>query len=410
MADEWEPVKTSILANLPEFPLYQVLGKFETLSLNSEKPLIDHQYGVKGSKDILKAHPTTIDSLKKNAKDSALSGYTHSCGLPEARKALAEYYSTNEYTVPFDNVILFQGGNMAQNHLMRALCNPGDNFIVPTPCSGLWEETAIGYDFVCKNYKLLPESDWEADLADLESQIDEKTRFFVVTNPADPTGSVYSAEHLKQIIAIAEKHKIPIVADEALEGAVFEGEEAINLGQISGDVPVLQMGGLGEQYFAFGWNTSWVILYDKINVMTQFLKGLQAIMQLMLHAPTMISNVIPDVLESPHNEYLTKEIMPRVQKNAYLVYEGLQSVEKYFRPIKPQGGFSMFVMVNFENFKDIKDEKELVEKLYTEESLQLLPSTVYHFKGAVRVVTCLSEDVYPEFIKRIESFCKVHAK
>ena len=110
MSDEWEPVKTSVLANLPEFPLYQVLGKFENLSLNSEKPLIDHQYGVKGSKDILKAHPTTIDSLKKNAKDSALSGYTHSCGLPEARKALAEYYSTNEYTVPFDNVILFQGG------------------------------------------------------------------------------------------------------------------------------------------------------------------------------------------------------------------------------------------------------------------------------------------------------------
>jgi len=406
---DWQPLQNSKLASLPEFPLYETLSKFNTLTSSTNKPIIEHQYGVKGSKDILKAHPTTLDSLEKNAKDATLSGYTHSCGLPEARKALAEHYSTKDYAISTENVILFQGPDMAQNHLMRALCNPGENFLIPSPSVGLWEETAPGYDIVCKRYRLLPEKNWEVDLEDLESKIDEKTRFILVINPSNPCGSVYSESHLKQILAVAEKHKLPIVSDESLEGAVFEGETAIPLGHISGDVPVLQMGGF-EQYFAYGWNTSWLVMYDRQNIMGPFNKGLQSIMQLMLHAATYVSNVIPDVLDGPQKDYQAKEIMPKVKKNAEIVCEGLKKLEKYMKPVKPQGGFSMIALLKLESFKDIANEREFVEKLYSEEGVMLLPSNVYHFEGAVRIITCLEEEVYSDFLNRLESFCNAHGK
>jgi len=407
-ADHWEPLQTSNLAKLPEFPLYEILAKFDNLDLNKDKQKIENQYGIKGSKDILKPHASTLEAIQKAAKDPALSGYTHSCGLPEARKALAEHYSTSDYTISSDNVILFQGPDMAQNHLMRALCNPGDNFLIPSPSVGLWEETAPGYELICKKYKLIPEKNWEVDLTDLESQIDNKTKFILVINPSNPCGSVYSEEHLKQIIAIAEKHKLPIVADEGLEGVVFEGQKTVSIGKISGDVPVLQMGGLGEQYFAFGWNTSWVIMWDRVQVMGHFIKGLSALMQLMLHAATFVSSTIPELLEGPQPTHIAQDIMPKVRKNANVLFEGLQKLDKFIKPVKPQGGFSMLGLLNLESFKDIANEQEFVEKLYSEESVLALPSRIFHYKNAVRFVTCLQEEVYPDMLQRLENFCNNH--
>ena len=56
---------------------------------------------------------------------------------------------------------------------------------------------------------------WEVDLEDLERQMNDKdVSALVVNNPSNPCGSVYSKEHLLDIIAIAEKYKVPIIVDE----------------------------------------------------------------------------------------------------------------------------------------------------------------------------------------------------
>ena len=52
------------------------------------------------------------------------------------------------------------------------------------------------------------------DLEDLEKQIDENTAAILVTNPSNPCGSVFSRQHITDILAVAERHKKPIIADE----------------------------------------------------------------------------------------------------------------------------------------------------------------------------------------------------
>ena len=52
------------------------------------------------------------------------------------------------------------------------------------------------------------------DLSDLEKQLDSNVAAIVVNNPSNPCGSVYSRQHLLDILAVAEKHKVPIIADE----------------------------------------------------------------------------------------------------------------------------------------------------------------------------------------------------
>ena len=66
-----------------------------------------------------------------------------------------------------------------------------------------------------------PERSWEVDLEDLERQIDDNTAAIMLNNPSNPCGSVYSRQHLLDILAVAEKHRIPIISDEIYDGMVL---------------------------------------------------------------------------------------------------------------------------------------------------------------------------------------------
>lgn len=69
--------------------------------------------------------------------------------------------------------------------------------------------------------KLQPERGWEADLEQMEKQIDNDTACILINNPSNPCGSVFSPKHLKKILTIASRHYLPIIADEIYEHLVL---------------------------------------------------------------------------------------------------------------------------------------------------------------------------------------------
>ena len=73
-----------------------------------------------------------------------------------------------------------------------------------------------------------PKQSWEVDLEELERLIDHNTAAIVVNNPSNPCGSNYSKKHLEEILAIAEKHRIPIIADEVYHGMVRKNGDHIH--------------------------------------------------------------------------------------------------------------------------------------------------------------------------------------
>lgn len=66
-----------------------------------------------------------------------------------------------------------------------------------------------------------PDREWEVDLDHLSSLVDNRTRAILVNNPSNPCGSVFSLDHIKAILAVAEKYQVPIIADEVYFDMVF---------------------------------------------------------------------------------------------------------------------------------------------------------------------------------------------
>ena len=59
-----------------------------------------------------------------------------------------------------------------------------------------------------------PDKSWEVDLDHMESLMDNQTAAIVVNNPSNPCGSVYNQQHIRDILAVAERNKLPIISDE----------------------------------------------------------------------------------------------------------------------------------------------------------------------------------------------------
>ena len=77
--------------------------------------------------------------------------------------------------------------------------------VVHDPSTGLGIQT--------REYDLLPDQDWMVDLGHMESLIDHNTAAIIVNSPSNPCGSVFSPAHLRQILDIAERHKVPIIGE-----------------------------------------------------------------------------------------------------------------------------------------------------------------------------------------------------
>ena len=160
--------------------------------------------------------------MKKIIEDGEFHGYAPAVGYFEARQAVAKYVSHQGKVSPND-VVLCSGCSCALDLSISVLASSGQNILIPKPGFSIYRTLAEGFAIECRYYDLLPDKNWEVDLKQLESLIDENTAALIVTNPSNPCGSVFSREHLKKIVALAEKYFVPIIADEIYEHFVFPG-------------------------------------------------------------------------------------------------------------------------------------------------------------------------------------------
>ncbi|KAJ1553415.1 hypothetical protein HK096_007933, partial [Nowakowskiella sp. JEL0078] len=220
---------------------------------NPLKPTISLALGDPTTFGNLPPHSSTEEAVAKVLASKKFNGYPPSVGHAFAREAVAEKFTRPEAPLTANDVVLASGCCDAVNIAIGALAGNGQNILIPAPGFSLYEVLANNKGIEPRFYDLLPERSWEIDLEHLESLIDDNTAALVVINPSNPCGSVYSKNHLLAIISsIAEKYKIPIVADEIYADMVFKGFEFHPMATLTETVPILSVGGVSKRYLVPG--------------------------------------------------------------------------------------------------------------------------------------------------------------
>ncbi len=187
--------------------------------------------------------------------------YTHQQGLPAAREAVAAFHrQRGTPNASPERVFIGNGVSELIDLSLRALLNPGDEVLLPSPDYPLWSAATILNDGRPVYYRCAPENGFLPDPDEIEKLVSPRTRAIVLINPNNPTGAVYPRELLERIVAIAARHGLLLMSDEIYDSILFDGAVFQPLAPLAGDVPCLSFGGLSKVHRACGWRVGWAVL------------------------------------------------------------------------------------------------------------------------------------------------------
>jgi tyrosine aminotransferase len=404
-------VEASVMAKTTFNPIRNIL---ETMDLkpNPEKPMISLSIGDPTVFGNLEPPKVVLDAIAESVLSGKRNGYAPSTGYLESRQAVANHINKNpNLVITADDVILCSGCSCSLDLCITVLANPGDNILVPRPGFPLYSTLAKGLGINTKEYNLLPEENWMVDLDHMEAMIDEHTKAIVINNPSNPCGSVFDEAHLRDILDIAERHCIPIIADEIYEHFVFEGANKtyVPMASLTSTVPILSCGGLTKRYLIPGWRMGWITIHDAQGIFTagDVRHGLQCLSQRIIGSNTLVQGALPKILEeTPQSFY--KDTLKVIEFNAKLAYDRLKRVPG-LKPVMPEGAMYMMVGIDLKSFPDFQNDLQIVEALVRDQSVFCLPGKCFNIPNFFRIVLTVPKEMLVEACSRIEEFCSTNS-
>ena len=181
--------------------------------------------------------------------------YTSNSGLTELRNEISNYILRTQ-NVKYDSkkeVLVTVGGSEAIDIALRAICNPGDEVIIPQPayvsyepCTLLAGATPVIIDLQQKNnFKLTAE--------ELRNAITDKTKVLILPFPNNPTGAIMEKEDLEQIAKVVIENDLYVISDEIYSELTYNGQH-VSIVSIEGlKERTILINGFSKAYAMTGW-------------------------------------------------------------------------------------------------------------------------------------------------------------
>lgn len=157
----------------------------------------------------------TIDCLCEAAHGADMHGYQPCSGIPELRKAFADWYA-RYYGVelnPANEIQPLIGSKEGILHVTLAFVNPGDEVLVPNPGYPTYTSLSKLLGAKVVYYNLKEENGWLPDFEELEKMDMSRVKLMWTNYPHMPTGTNASEELLERLVDFARRKGIVLVND-----------------------------------------------------------------------------------------------------------------------------------------------------------------------------------------------------
>lgn len=206
-----------------------------------------------------------IDAAHK-ALDMGLTKYTPASGTAELKNAIClKFKSDNALDYTPQQIVVSNGGKHALFNAFMAILDPGDEVIIPSPYWLSYPELVKMAGGVPVFVSTKPENNFKITAAELEAAITPKTKAFILNNPNNPTGAVYTGSDLNALAAVVEKHEIYVVSDEIYEKLTYERHHR-SIAACSDILKdrTLVVNGMSKTYSMTGWRVGYIAANEKI--------------------------------------------------------------------------------------------------------------------------------------------------
>jgi alanine-synthesizing transaminase len=335
--------------------------------------------------------------------------YCHQKGIFPAREAVVmQQQNRGIHNVSAEEVFVGNGVSELIDLSLRALLNPGDEVLVPSPDYPLWSAAVVLNGGVPRYYDCRPDAEFMPDLAQIEELITPRTRAIVVINPNNPSGAVYDRVILEQIAALASKHGLVVLADEIYDQMVYDDAEFIPFATLAGDGVCVTYSGLSKVYRACGYRVGWCVFGGDIERARDFIHGME-----LLAALRLCSNVpgqwavqtalggfqsIDDLVQPGGRLYQSRQcIIDRVAGSPYLTM------------VAPMGAMYAFIRLH-ERFSNRLDDQQFALELLENKHVLVAPGSSFNtpYSDHFRITTLPDPDILHTVFDRIDDVLVQH--
>jgi len=213
--------------------------------------------------------PKPILEAAKAAIDSGKTRYTPVQGILELREAIAKDLKTRkDVEADPNNILITAGGKQAIFCAILAMCDKGDQVVVPAPYWVSYPEIVrlSGAEPVIISRD--PRKDFILSPIELSAVLTPNTRMIILCNPCNPTGCLYQRSDLEAIAALLSRPEyahIYVLADEIYERLTYDGSEHISFASLPGmQHRTLIVNGFAKAYAMTGFRLGYLVAPTKI--------------------------------------------------------------------------------------------------------------------------------------------------
>ena len=348
-----------------------------------------------GEPDFPTPEPIARAGFEAVCKNSV--GYTANSGLIELREVLAEHLR-KLYAVSYDpnnEILITVGVSEGLKCIFSAICNEGDEIIVPQPCFVAYEPEIIFAGGVPVPVETTAENNFEVTAEQIESKITNRTKAIFFGYPNNPTGAVLSRENAVKISELAEKHNLLVISDEIYDRLTYGVEHLCFSALPNAKNRTILLGGFSKNYAMTGWRVGYICAEKEL------LEAFSKIHQYcVMSAPTISQFAALAALQI--GEPFVLEMKSEYDRRRKLVVASLN--EMGLDCFEPKGALYAFPSVKNTGLNG----DEFAQKLLIEKQVAVVPGSSFGAGGEnhVRIAYCKSYEQIEIALERLNSFLR----
>ncbi len=306
--------------------------------------------------------------------------YTPTEGIPSLIKAIVRYTEDNyNKIIGRRNIIVSNGAKHSLYNLMLTILNPLDEVIILAP---YW----VSYPDIVKMVYGVPvivkpeDGRFQPQMEDIVEKVGSYTKAIIINSPNNPSGAVYSADLIREIVEFCEKKGIYLIMDDIYHKLVFDGKTAPSCYDYSKDNSdssrLIVINGVSKLYAMTGFRVGWTIANEKIikamiNVQGQNSTCVSVVLQ------TAAAAALNGIQSCVDNLRLTLENNRNVMMTELNAFTGVKT-------IKPEGTF--YCLPDFRAYE--KNSTKLANFLLEKALVVTVPGGEFGMEGHLRLSYC----------------------
>ncbi len=348
--------------------------------------------------------PQHIKDAAVKALAQGMTKYTPASGTLKLKEAVCRKLKRdNGLDYKPANIVISNGAKHSLMNIFTAICNPGDEIIIPAPYWVSYTEMVALADGIPVIVTATEETSFKVTVKELEAAVTDRTRGIVLNSPSNPTGMIYTEAELREIADFAVKHNIYVISDEVYEHLIYDGNKHISIASFNDEIKALTIvvNAVSKTYAMTSWRIGYTACSEDLA---------KAMSNIQSHATSNPNSIAQAAAEAALDGSLdcVFEMREEFTKRRNYMVEKINSIPGV-SCLMPQGAF--YVMMNIEKLigttlygKEIKGSDDFAE-LFLEKSLvAVVPCSGFGADNYLRWSYANSMDAIVKGLDRLDAF------